>query len=125
MGYRDREGRNLCDYHVGLYDTPATRGYRLIPPDLPSEPERARTPLPDSPIDLFEPAPPEDSPSDMVAEDGPVDRQESAVSAGGVEQMADMPLTSEGGAGIGLPQLEKEVPMISYENQGELSCRKM
>jgi hypothetical protein len=32
--------------------------------------------------------------------------------------------TSEGGAGFVLPQLQKEVPMISYGNQGKLSCHK-
>ena len=123
--YRDQEGRDLREYHVGVYKTPATMGYRLNQPERPSEQERARTPLPDSPTDPFEPAP-EDGPPEMVPEDGPVDQQEPAVSEGGAGDPAVTPTTiSEDGACVGLPQLEKEVPMISFGNQSKSLCRKM
>lgn len=136
MHYRgDDEGQDLRKYHVGRYETPATKGFRM-PRCLRSVPERAVTPGPEA-------VPPEEltmaEREDKAIMDGlrsatpgadelvlpeqlTMAERENKARERGVERLAmmDAPRApSKAAVACNLPQLPARPPrMISYENQG-------
>ncbi|KAF8346158.1 hypothetical protein F5887DRAFT_1184931 [Amanita rubescens] len=96
-------GRDLRLYHVGLYETPATKGCQIqfpgrSEPEKSTTPGRSTTPGADDDPNAF----------DLTQEE----RAERTTTSGESETVGEQPATV-----TGLPQLEKEVSMISYGDQ--------
>ncbi|KAF8337811.1 hypothetical protein F5887DRAFT_920220 [Amanita rubescens] len=109
----DDKGQDLRKYHVGRYETPATKGYRM--PRRPQRvPERAATP------GAEEPVPPEEL-TMAEREDNTMAEREEKAKEGRVERLETMDAPrapSEAAVASNLHQLPPRPPrMISYENQ--------
>ncbi|KAF8320244.1 hypothetical protein F5887DRAFT_1087885 [Amanita rubescens] len=102
---REKQGRDLTDYYIGRYQTPATMGRRL--PTLSIvQPVRATTPGAD------EPTWPDETPI------GQRDCGATSGTGGSVENVDPIPTAPDSAAAIHLPQLPRRLDgNISYENQ--------
>ena len=138
MHYRgDDEGQDLHKYHVGHYETPATKGFRK-PRCLQGVPERAVMPgaeaVPPEELTMAEredkaimdglraAMPGADEP--LLPQELMMAETENKARERGVEGLAmmDAPwVPSKTAVASNLPQLPARPPrMISYENQGKL-----